>query len=481
MVLSAISDYTGDMRLRLSRDSLVKLLLLGIVVFGIGLRFLSLSTFTGDKETADEIFWTTLGASLLTEGKPTGWSWFKAYDDRTDITIMEYQLPYREINLDHPPLFALIPGGIQALSGQDWRDLDSLHNQRVAMIVLASISLSLFALITNKLFSPTFAVVTTALYATIPTVVLSSQLIVAEQLVTGLSLALIAVGLYVQGRVRWFLLMFLSASLVMTKIGAIALIVGYAASFWDRPKGRQDLLSLIVGTVFGCILLGGYVSYFDWDLFWRVQLQQKSWRHPGLLTIPYQTLIKPELIQTFFADGFLPIGILSLAAVASRRVTTRFKPILCMVGAYLVFLLAAVGETTFEISTMVGSSSVYGWYIYPLFPLLTLIIGWAIEKTYKTKAWFYLIVLSFFWLFPIIRLAWYHSTQSASIRVVFPNTIVTFLAIEAMLFLIFRHRLRLALTWTIIIALVVLNTVVVINFNQEVYKQDQEYWKLLSY
>ena len=210
-------------------------------------------------ETADEVAWTWLGASLIKTGIPTSWSYYSQYEAGYIYKTGIVNAPVVRPALDHPPLFALIPGAMQAAQESNWLSIPSRKVIRLPMVFLGVLNVLLLYLVAKKMFSGSWALVAATVYATAPAFVLASRLVVAENLLITWSLLLFLLVIRWSEKTKdtfklsWWIVV-LSVAAVLTKIPGIVLpltILGYGVV--SQHKG---LLKVgIASTLFGLLAL----------------------------------------------------------------------------------------------------------------------------------------------------------------------------------------------------------------------------------
>lgn len=385
---------------RLARLPWWSLLTAGLILLAFGLRWHDYAQFPVVGETQDEVAWTLLGGSLMQTGTPTSWSWFSAYPN-TEI-VQWGRTDFRLVTpvVDHPPLFSLIPGTMVTLAGDAWKQLPSMVLVRFPMVFLGTLNVVLFAWWLHRLpISPVWRWTSLAIFATAPSFVFLSRMVLSENLLLTFVLGILLITTRSQTKVvkptsPWLLwgLLLLHALLPLTKIMGIALAVGSIAGIW-LGKSRRQASWAAAGLVIGIMLLFGYMAMFDFGLFWEIQTQQ-SQRSVGMLTLFSAFLWNDGLVNKPFMDGWLTLGFWSAFAallVQPWRVSPKktgnvlasawvLQSAIFLAG--LAFLLLSVGEHT-----------IHGWYRIPFFPLMAFALGWAFNTVWQQRNWWGLAVL----------------------------------------------------------------------------------------
>jgi hypothetical protein len=373
------------------------ILLSFLFVLGSGLRLWKYEYFPVAGETQDEVAWTILGSSLLQTGVPTSWSYFAGYDVLETVTFQANTFQLVQPALDHPPLFSLIPGLVQTLSGHYWKEIPSIKLVRFPIVLLSIMNLFLFAWwLERAVKNPTHKLVSMGIAATAPSIVFLSRLVVSENLlVTWTLLVLLLSTTAFKGWQRWLWLL-VHLCLPLTKISGLA--ISAASLMYNLSAQKKEAFRwALVGTISGVLLFLGYAWYYDFGLFWQIQTQQAQ-RNTGLLTLFSSWWWSNTLVEQLFADVWNQVGLLALGVFSflgfqsSKEKKNEQSFILFLFFAQLAFYLLSVGETT-----------VHGWYRLVFWPLWTYALGWLVNYAWQQKnAWW----LAFSWLVmaPQIRL-----------------------------------------------------------------------------
>lgn len=439
-------------------------LMVGLVLLGAILRSWNYWLFPVAGETQDEYAWSILGASLLQTGVPASWSYFSGYDVYQVIKSAGADFPVVRPALDHPPLFGLLPGLFQTVAGHSWLEIVSIKLIRFPLVLLGIVNLALFAIWLRRLpeaiLQPAGKLVALAVFATAPSFVYLSRMVVSENLlVTWMLLLLLLLGAPGKwmGLVRNVVLVLLP----LTKVsGAAIVLADLFRAIVDKKNWKT--IGLLTLTGLGLFLL--YAAVFDFGLFWRVQTQQAQ-RDAGLLTLFTTQLWSPALVQKPFADIWIPLGYIATFAwlFVHRKKDGIERYLAALFVAQLAFMLLSVGETT-----------VHGWYRIVLLPFFAFSIGWVAERVWERKDWLGL-ALGWMVVMPVARLGWLavnirglFSIQSvlAKVFLVVAGLNVAALSIEA------RKAEKLWRFSCVLLALVVLSG----NILTVLFLREQAYW-----
>ncbi|MFH2118331.1 MAG: glycosyltransferase family 39 protein [Candidatus Paceibacterota bacterium] len=394
-------------KIKLLINSKTKNLLIFLLLIAVAflLRSWHYAYFPIGGETADENAWTLLGSSLIQEGTPASWSYFSAYDNYHYIEGV-YNAPIVRPDLDHPPLFSLLPGTAHSLKA-DWLAAPSLKVIRLPLVILGAINVGIFWLVLRQVFTQKWALVGTSLFLTIPSLVFGSRLVVAENLlVTWILLTLLIIfnksSLTKQNRWTGWLLALFSAAAVLTKVSGLIIP---ASLFIYGLLIKQPKITKIagIGGLLGASLFALYGAIYNWPLFLAV-LTDQSARQLGLATLQNRLFLNPALVRHPFFDGWKVLGLFASFWLLVQP--TKNKKLL-LVHLFTIFSLLFIGLT-------VGEDTFHGWYDFVLWPSLIISSTALLQTIWQTKNGL-LVGLVWLLLLPSLRLALMFSDNYADL------------------------------------------------------------------
>lgn len=355
-----------------------------ITLLAFLLRFHNYAQFPSYNATMDERAWTWLGASLLTEGQPTSWSFFHSYENEYIYQYRGDHAPLVRPALDHPPLFSLIPGFFHLMSGQEVYDAPSQTAIRFPMVLIGTLNVLLFALLAYRLTDKKTAFLVSLFFASSPLVVASSRMVVADNLLATVVLTVLLVFTFQKQRL--FFLMLLSALAILFKVQGVFIGAGILLYFFAEKKYKSAWLIagsiIIAGAIFAL-----YGAFFNWDLFVAIFAEQ-SQRAIGLTTLIHRFFFYPSMAAELWPTGEKSILLILAVGVVIQKHKDRFFKLLgSILIAYLVVALAAFDET-----------NINGWYEYALFPLLFIctipVVQFILESAHKAAIWLLWLLFS---------------------------------------------------------------------------------------
>lgn len=390
------------------------LLILGMItILGFILRLDGYDRTPGWNESLDEIHYAWTGQTWITTGVPKSWSFLSSYPTATTVRLWNTDFRLVSPVLEKPPLYPLLSGATVLLFGQD-----ELHEVRISTIRLLPLVLSIFSifltgLVGRKVFSPTVGLVAALLFATTPPIILANRLSVTENLLIPLFLAsqlLLLKNTCISAMLQHVIYTSIfSVFAILTKqIGLIA----PAVSLLSLALQKQWKFFFIL-----CIFSAGALmiypitgSYYDWQLFRNIQSEQRRIGLQGGLPQLMQTIIARPLITTekLFPDGVLLLGYMLLFTCPwwlsssvpplrlrggqgeLRNIVHNPSIPLHDMGGRIAFNHIFLSLPFFYISYLalaitgaeaIGSGQAFwGWYVFPLFPYLTILVAVVLEK-----------------------------------------------------------------------------------------------------
>lgn len=364
------------------------LILLTVITFtGLLLRLIDYDRVPPFGVTQDEFAYPWAGMSLIQTGIPTSWSWFGSYPKRDIVVYWEATYPLVSPWLEKPPLYSLIAGGwVLANGAKDLFDV-RLSVLRVLPITISFFTIILVGLLAKNFFGEKVALISTILYATVPTIVMSNRLSLVENLLTPIVLA----ALYLFPS-RIFLIAFLCALAVLTKNIGIVLPLMLILILITQRKWRDIL---IIGTL---VFLSALVhplmgAYYNWNLFINVIAQYQEIHalsgFPELVSTIFRFPIVGHQWDKIFPEGPMLAGYILLFSSPFWLKAKNSLPFLLFPLAYvLVLALLESGGTLY---------SYFGWHVYPLFPFMMILLAkvlydfWQDPEAFKS-IFFYLLI-----------------------------------------------------------------------------------------
>ncbi len=435
-----------------------------ILVLGTVLRTYRYSYFPVAGETADENAWAMLGASLLKNREPMAWSYFAPYEKHSAIIDQEKHLV--KPSLDHPPLFALIPGSFHVISKKPI-SMPSIKIIRLPMILLGVVNIGLVYIVAKKIFDSDLAVfLATLVYALGPIFVFSNRMVLAENwLSTLFLLSLIKIYQSAKQKKDFVILGIISIVAVLSKFSGLVLPTSLIMlGLWQKKKSywQIGLISILIGL--SCFAL--YGAFFDWALFVDV-FKAQSGRQLGLATVVNRLFLHPTLVDKFFIDGWFFLGLLSTFTIIFNHAEQKlnWKPLISLFLVNLAFILTSVGEQTF-----------HGWYGYLNYPFYALAIAHLLARVIKQKR---AIIFTLIWilLLPGVRLALrsfglYHNLDQFFLRLV---AVAGFIPLG--LQFINKNKLQQYSVLLLLAVIFMSNILIVFNISHQVYWEGHRFFQ----
>lgn len=370
------------------------ILLISITLLGLILRLNNYTQSPPIDEAFDEVHYAWGGLTWLTNGIPKSWSWFNSY--KTEEHIFKFGVDWRIVSplIEKPPLYFLASGVSLTLLGEKEIYTENYGRIRLLPIALATLSIFLIGILTKKVFSETEGLLAALIYATTPFIVLANRMSVAENLLIPLSLgALILLTSNVRKKGTIWLIAILSGLSFLTKQAGISVAVAASSWLWIQ-KRRQDACIVIIlsSCAIGLYFLFGY--FYDWHLFRALQSDVlHAHTFAGLPEVFANIFHYPTIsIKTkSFLDGTMLVGFLLLVSAPMwlKNKTKEDTNHLVLLFPFTYMLLIILGES--------GSTpyTYWGWYIFPLFPFVTILLAHYFYRVWNELRLLSLLVLFF--------------------------------------------------------------------------------------
>lgn len=360
------------------------ILLVIILSLGFSLRYYHFYTYPRHGATFDEFAWTWLGISLIQDHTPISWSSQPQYKERKHLIYQGAAFWLVHPYLEHPPLFGLIAGSSALLNGAHDIYSINLHNMRKLSLGLGLLSMILMFLFVNALYGKNIALVTTLLYATIPTMVIGSRIVQNENfLIPSWILALFLLHRYLKtGKKRFRNIAAIFAGLLsLAKVPW--LVVGVSLGMILSYKGKWKDAFFVGGitlSIFALYLL--YGLYWDKEVFlslWTLQLARYDISFIGFFSI----FSHPLLVDRIYLDGWILFGWFAIVFLM-RKVRENFFILFPFLAYLIVYIFAIPDEPS------------HGWYRYPFYPFLIISTVLVLKEEWKKMS-----LVTLFFLFVV--------------------------------------------------------------------------------
>lgn len=358
-----------------------KLLVVAVLLLGIFLRLHHYDLYPQRGATSDEYTYSFLGLSLLTKGLPISWSYFGAYNNRQDLTIDRLYFPIVWPYFDHPPLNGLLVASWAIINGQRTFESVRLQTIRLVPIFLTTISSVLLFLLSKRLYSVRVAFLALLIYSTATIMVVSSRVVLAENLLTPIFLGALLYYVSVKNKMNGkqaILLGILSVLAVWTKeVGIVVAITILSLGIYDRVRWRKLLIIALV-TILGISGYIGYGFFYDKDVFLAIITTQAS-RLIGPETF-WMLTSTPVLINKIYYDGWYLFGLLSLFILF-----TDIRKNYYLLMPFLLYFLLLLATLT--------SQGEMGWYMIPLYPFMAMASARILSHVWEKPSWSLLLMI----------------------------------------------------------------------------------------
>lgn len=369
---------------RLIQNTLLIFLL--ILSIGFALRHYNYISLPRHGATFDEFAWTWLGINIIQQGTPISWSSQPQYKHRKHLIYQGAAFWIVTPYLEHPPLFGLVAGASALVNGAHDMYGVNLHNMRKLSLALGVFSIVMIFIFVNSLYGRNIALLSTLIYATVPTIVIGSRIVQNENfLVPFWLLALFLLNKYLKtGEKRFRNIAGLVAGLLtLAKVPWI--VVGASLGMILSYKGKWKDAFIVGGitlSIFSLFIIYGLV--LDQKLFldlWMLQLARYDITFTGFFSI----FTKPLLVDRYFLDGWILFGWFSILLI-SKNLKEHFFIILPFL-AYLVIYVFAIPD-----------EPLHGWYRYPFYPFLLMSVALVLREEWKRISFitlFFIFIVGF--------------------------------------------------------------------------------------
>ncbi|MBP7859807.1 glycosyltransferase family 39 protein [Patescibacteria group bacterium] len=380
----------------LNNKIIFTIIVFSIITAGTILRINNYDKIPMQGETYDEYMWTLLGKSVLEFKKPSAWSYFE-YKQNTQLNINGAILPGVIPFVDHPPLFAFIPGITQIIYNFWNIGLASVSILRIPMLLLGVVNFFLLYLLCKHFFTKKWLIVATSIYAIFPTLVISSRLVPSENLLTTFTLLIFLLFFRKENtKLQKILLFVLFLALPLIKITGTAIALIFLIIFFrNKELFKTALYGLIAGTIISFI----YYFAIDFNQYLFVYFQQTTNRNTGFASF-LLFFIQNKITTKYFYDGFFLFGMFGYFwLLFQKHKEEKINKIIVFTTLFMLFLVFSSGETTSIYKGTFTGPSIYGWYKIPVLPFIVVFATLALQNIYRNYnklAYILFLVLSTF-------------------------------------------------------------------------------------
>lgn len=348
-----------------------KLLVVVVLLLGTFLRLHNYDVYPQRGATSDEYTYSFLGQSLLTKGMPISWSYFGAYKNREDLTINKLYFPIVWPYFDHPPLNGIIVATWAIVRGETSFEEIQLSTIRLVPIALTVLSSVFLFFLLYRSYGYAVALFALVIYSGSTIMIVSSRVVMAENLLTPLLLGVLLYYEHVRKRLRLqhaVTLGILCGLAIWTKeLGIVVFFSVVAFLLYDRAK--IQMMGVIV--VILLLAVGGYVFYgfsYDKEVFLGIIATQAS-RMVGPETL-WMLMSQPVLINKVFYDGWYLFGIVTVFASFAD-----WKKHFRILVPFFIYFVLLVGTLTRQ--------GEMGWYMIVAYPFLSAAAAIVLADSWK--------------------------------------------------------------------------------------------------
>ncbi len=365
-----------------------------ILVLGLILRFNNLYTWPRAGSTFDEYAWTWLGINLIQNHTPISWSPHPQYTDKKHVIYQKTDFFVVKPYLEHPPVFGLVAGSYALISGvKDMYDVDIQHIRGLALI-LGVLSIFILYVFAAEVYGYKIGLLSSLIYATVPTVVVGSRIVQNENFFIPLfllSLLLIHKFLKTKKTIFRNIAAVICGILALAKLPWLAAALAVVLIFLLFRKFNDvfKFLAIVIPIV---LLFVVYGVYYDSKLFFDLlsfQLQRYDLTFNSIFAI----FTSPYAVDRFMIDGWIYIGWFAIFLVAAKDIKKNYLVLIPFMAYFAVYAFAIPNEPN------------HGWYRFPFYPFLIVSIALFLQEHFNKNRIFTLLFLLFTGL-SMLQLSW---------------------------------------------------------------------------
>lgn len=325
----------------------------------------------------EEMLYAWSGIHLVETGVPVSWSTLD-YPPRSEVYKGEMGYATNSIKvgvtlykpwLDEPPVFSVLVGWFAHIFGAARDQIIPPAYMRFPVIVIGAITSILVFLIARLVSGYCTGILSMLIFGLTPIMVFGSRLAVPENLISLLFMLTIYLLLKFHQtlKIRYVLIIPLLAGIAGLSKPTGYFIAPFAIFMVFMKKYYKTSLYIFLATLPFIGLFFAYGLYYDPQIFWRI-----------------------TEIQAYRPVGFSSLGWFFVSPAYDINTVTDSWYIFCLLSAaFFVFVpkkgLEMFISLAFIYWVMVvmisgGEADLLPWYRYPVFPLLSILGAWGLQK-----------------------------------------------------------------------------------------------------
>ncbi len=236
-------------------------------------------------------------------------------------------------------------------------------------------------MLSKEIYGSRVALLSSLLYATVPTIVIGSRIVQNENfLIPFWLLSLYLILKYLKTGKKKFrnIAAVIAGLLSLAKVPW--LVVGLSLSMILSYKGKwRDafIVGGIVAAIFSLYIL--YGIYFDKELFLNI-LKLQTARYDISFSGFFSIFQNPLLVDRFYLDGWILFGWLSILFLL-RDLKRNFIIVIPFIAYFITYIFGIPNEPA------------HGWYRYPFYPFLLISSALVIREEFKKVSFISLLFI----------------------------------------------------------------------------------------
>jgi len=379
---------------QLAKKEIFVILALGLILFlGDKLRSYNYATVPHPAETADEYNFAWAGLSLIKQGVPIGWTgietgykniWYEKINVDGIFTEGPGKPIYKAFRLtepwfDKPPGFALLVGTYSYLKGAREFVQTDVGIIRRLMLKIALVTTVLIFLVGTKLYNKWVGLLAALFYSVVPTTVVSSRLVLAENGYIPLFLAaILLMDYYIKKKKKIFLILasVLAAIAILFKLSGISVLLTLlliVLAFGPPKEKLKDLILVFAIGISGLLAFFIYGAYYDWTVFKNVFFAQANLLYGAGAEVFISVLVRSKVTATkFLSDGWILAAWIATFIISFTEWKKEKGSTILTIGLF-----------SYLVTFLIFGSEGYGWYRFPFLPFIIIALARLIEKIFS--------------------------------------------------------------------------------------------------
>jgi len=247
------------------------------------------------------------------------------------------------------------------------------------MLKIALVTTVLIFLVGTKLYNKWVGLLAALFYSVVPTTVVSSRLVLAENGYIPLFLAaILLMDYYIKKKKKIFLILasVLAAIAILFKLSGISVLLTLlliVLAFGPPKEKLKDLILVFAIGISGLLAFFIYGAYYDWTVFKNVFFAQANLLYGAGAEVFISVLVRSKVTATkFLSDGWILAAWIATFIISFTEWKKEKGSTILTISLF-----------SYLVTFLIFGSEGYGWYRFPFLPFIIIALARLIEKIFS--------------------------------------------------------------------------------------------------